>query len=104
MLTTIFRVWPASVVLTLLALALAAVTVYAQLGDTRTASGVINAVSITGSLPGDANRDGVVDVADLKLVIANWAIPVDARADLSRDGFVDIRDLAIVGKYFGQSL
>ena len=104
MLTVMYRLWPVGLMVTLLALALAAVTVYAQLGDTQTASGVINAVSITGSLPGDANGDDVVNVADLRLVMENWGIPVDIRADLNEDDFVDIQDLAIVGRYFGQSL
>ena len=52
--------------------------------------------------PGDANRDGVVDAADLRFVADNMGRPDDPRADLTGECFVDIRDLAIVGRNFGE--
>ena len=104
MLTIIFRVWPASLAVVLLASALAVAVVHAQLGDTQTAAGVINAISTPGQLPGDANKDGLVDGADLRLVTQNLFARLDTAADLNRDGLVDILDLAIVARYFGRSL
>ena len=51
--------------------------------------------------PGDANRDGRVDRHDLRMVVNNWGVPSDTRADLEEDGFTGIEDLSIVGMHFG---
>ena len=48
---------------------------------------------------GDANGDGVVDMADLRLVAA--ALGTSDGADLNDDGLVDVRDLVLVGISFG---
>ena len=104
MLNVVFRVWPASLAVVLLASALAVSIVYAQLGDEQRAAGVINAISTAGLLPGDANEDGLVDGADLRLVTQNWFARLDTSADLNGDGLVDVQDLAIVARNFGRSL
>ena len=51
--------------------------------------------------PGDANGDGVVNVADLRIVAAALGT-THPRADLNNDGIVDIRDLAIVAINLGR--
>jgi plastocyanin len=50
------------------------------------------------SLEGDANCDGIVNLADLALVINNWLSPVDVftNGDLDGDSFVNLADLALV--------
>ncbi|MAE60521.1 MAG: hypothetical protein CMJ49_04090 [Planctomycetaceae bacterium] len=54
-------------------------------------------------LPGDINGDGVVDVADLALVGAQWGTPgldplnADIAPALLGDDIVDVADLALVG-------
>ena len=53
----------------------------------------------TNSLPGDANGDGVVDVADLGVVGANFGL-IDvtfADGDFNGDNVVDVADLGILG-------
>lgn len=51
--------------------------------------------------PGDTNRDGRVDKHDLRMVVNNWGVPSDTRADLDEDGFTGIDDLSIAGMHFG---
>ena len=51
-------------------------------------------------IEGDANGDGVVDGADLRVVAA--ALGASDGADLSGDGLVDIFDLVQVGINFGR--
>ena len=51
--------------------------------------------------PGDANGDGMVNVADLRIVAAALGTS-DSIADLNRDGLVDIRDLVLVAVNFGR--
>lgn len=59
------------------------------------------------AIPGDLNRDGVVNIDDLTLVTSNFgratADATDARADANRDGFVNIDDLTIVTSNFGRT-
>ena len=52
-----------------------------------------------GSLPGDINNDGVVDVYDLNLLLAAWGQtgpPGWIPADINGDGIVNIEDLSIM--------
>ena len=51
---------------------------------------------------GDADGDGAVGLSDLRLIINNFGIPSDTRADLRKNGIVDIEDLAKVGMNFGR--
>jgi hypothetical protein len=50
--------------------------------------------------PGDATGDGVVDLADLNLVLANFGTETD-QGDVTGDGFVDLADLNLVLANFG---
>ena len=50
---------------------------------------------------GDINRDGVVDILDLKIVGARFGQRGQNRADLNGDGLVDIVDLVLVASEFG---
>lgn len=52
-----------------------------------------------GALVGDLNGDGIVNGADLTILLASWGIctdPLDCPADLSGDGVVDGADLTIL--------
>ena len=62
--------------------------------------------STLSTLPGDLNRDGRVDRADLEIVVAAFGTspPADLRADVNGDGQVDVRDVAEVALYFGDIL
>ena len=57
------------------------------------------------SVQGDANGNGIVDIADLRLVAAslNTKPPADPRADLNDDGKVDMSDLTEVAVNFGRT-
>lgn len=60
------------------------------------------------ALPGDVNGDGVVNGADLALVMASFNkrtgdAGFNLAADTNRDGIVDIYDLVIVGLNFGRT-
>ena len=51
-------------------------------------------------IPGDANGDGAVNIADILLVMNLWGPCVDCSADLNDDGVVDILDLLeVVGNW-----
>lgn len=57
-------------------------------------------------LPGDANRDGVVDVGDLGILGAYYGSqgPVNWwRADFNNDGKVDVGDLGMLGANYGKT-
>lgn len=76
-------------------------------GDTKVTSGVVPGLAITGELLGcvievtcsgvfaDLNCDGVVDGADLGLMLGAWGTD-DAAADLNDDGVVDGADLGLL--------
>ena len=51
---------------------------------------------------GDANADGVVNFADLNVVLTNFAQTTD-QGDLNADGVVNFADLNIVLSNFGAS-
>ena len=74
------------------------------------ASDLNNAAMILESLPGDANRDGKVDINDLTIVLTNFGLsgsPLDvtySQGDFNGDGKIDINDLTIVLTHFGQSI
>lgn len=55
------------------------------------------------NMPGDANRDEVVDQGDLNAVLNNWGQTVDRRGsgDLTSDGVVDQSDLNAVLNNWG---
>jgi hypothetical protein len=53
-------------------------------------------------IPGDLNSDGVVNFADLMIVVANFdrAFEYDSRADINGNGVVDIFDIIFVASRF----
>ena len=58
-------------------------------------------------LPGDANRDGKVDVNDLTVVLTNFGQTTGvswSSGDFNGDGKVDVNDLTIVLSHFGSSV
>lgn len=50
----------------------------------------------------DANGDGVVDINDMNMLLAQWATP-GPEGDLNEDGIVDINDLNLVLAAWGQN-
>jgi hypothetical protein len=57
--------------------------------------------------PGDANGDGIVDINDLTIVLANYGktIGMDwSTGDFNGDGHVDINDLTIVLANYGHTI
>ena len=53
------------------------------------------------SIPGDANGDGVVDLRDLLLILANWGPcdpppPAECPGDVDENGTVDTADILLV--------
>jgi endonuclease/exonuclease/phosphatase family metal-dependent hydrolase len=65
----------------------------AQTGNTLEAQ-----IAIEVALPGDVNRDGLVDQNDINAIIAGWGSAADgwSAGDLTRDGLVDVDDLDMV--------
>ncbi|MCL2640609.1 MAG: dockerin type I domain-containing protein [Phycisphaerales bacterium] len=61
--------------------------------------------SVPARLPGDANGDGIVDLADLTILARNWKKPGDwATGDFNGDGFVDLADLTILARNWKKTL
>ena len=54
-----------------------------------------------GSLRADVNDDGVVDIADLRLVAEQLGVSGTTNADINADGIVDVQDLILVANAFG---
>lgn len=60
--------------------------------------------AVLGLLPGDANRDGTVDLLDLSLLASSFNDVGDwADGDFNADGKVDLLDLSLLAQSFGQS-
>ena len=56
------------------------------------------------AVPGDVNRDGKVDIEDLRILLASLGTrpPTDPNADVNGDGQVDILDMVEVARNFGR--
>ena len=52
-------------------------------------------------IPGDVNKDGIVNIQDLTLVAANFGQTGPNSADVNRDGIVNIADLVLVAGVIG---
>ena len=63
------------------------------------------ALTGTAVLPGDANRDGTVDMNDLTIVLTNYGQTGTSwsQGEFTGDGTVDLNDLTIVLANFGES-
>lgn len=71
-----------------------------QILPAQISNSVITVISI---LPGDANRDGQVDVLDLVTVGRHFSQEGDKLpGDVNADGQVNILDLVMVAKYYGK--
>ena len=54
-------------------------------------------------IPGDINRDGVVNLLDLDILGRNYgAIKPDLRCDVNEDGYLNLVDLDILGQHYGE--
>ena len=52
--------------------------------------------------PGDLNRDGHTDQADLGILIADWGCTSDCAGDCDNDGDTDQADLGILLAHWGE--
>lgn len=59
------------------------------------------AVEPADSCPTDLNGDGVTDVADMLLLLANWGACDDCVGDLNDDGVVDVADMLLLLAQWG---
>ncbi len=72
--------------------------------------GVNNPAMILEDLPGDANKDGKVDINDLTTVLAHYGTSGStldvtySEGDFNADGKVDINDLTIVLAHYGDTV
>ncbi|MHC4948654.1 MAG: hypothetical protein ACYTG1_10385 [Planctomycetota bacterium] len=56
----------------------------------------LDVFSIDPCRPGDASRNGLVDVEDILMVLATWGPCAGCRTDLNHNGWVDVGDLLLV--------
>jgi len=73
--------------------------------DAQFISPEIDAVAdVSPRQPGDVNLDGIIDVADLLLVIGAWgaAVPGGPPADFDLNSVVDVQDLLVVISHWGR--
>ncbi|MCC6681286.1 MAG: hypothetical protein IT445_10345 [Phycisphaeraceae bacterium] len=66
--------------------------------------GIIDNIAVSSLwIPGDANGDGMVNLADLQILGDNWQSTTAtwAQADFTGDGVVNLADLQIVGDNWG---
>jgi hypothetical protein len=60
---------------------------------------------VAALIPGDIDRDGVVGVQDLLLLLGAWGLcddnPQPCPADLDRDGMVGVGDLLVLLANYG---
>jgi len=59
-------------------------------------------------IPGDVNKDGIVDVADLTIVSLAYGSlqgepDYNPEADINKDGIVDMKDLSTVARHLGET-
>jgi hypothetical protein len=81
----------------------ATVTVIAD-GATNSPIEVTVTQSAADLIPGDANKDGMVDVGDLGILAANYggSNKTWAMGDFNNDGIVDVGDLGILAANYGK--
>lgn len=68
----------------------------------------LTTIAYAGSIPGDVNNDGNVNILDLTFIASHFGDTVDAsqqpNPDVNGDGIVNIQDLVFVAVRIGQSL
>lgn len=57
----------------------------------------------TGSLPGDINHNGKVDVFDLSTLLSRWGT-ADTACDINKDGTVNVFDLSLLLANWGKNV
>jgi hypothetical protein len=62
---------------------------------------VIEGILPSGGVPGDLNGDGIVNGADMGLLLASWGACSGCDADLNGDGLVNGGDLGLLLSYWG---
>ena len=69
------------------------------------AAGVLGSLWVTIPLPGDANRDGVVNIADFAVLAANFNTRSRgfSGGDFNHDNAVNIADFGLLAANFNQS-
>jgi hypothetical protein len=76
-------------------------TQYAAI-EARSEPATVDGMEIRALVPGDANLDGAVDMADVAILLLNLGGPGQrAEGDFTLDGLVDLADFAIVQRFFG---
>ncbi|MFG0292215.1 MAG: hypothetical protein ACF8MJ_03570 [Phycisphaerales bacterium JB050] len=71
-------------------------------GNSTLDPGAVYTFGAQSPCPGDASDDGIVDLADLNLVLANFGT-ANSAGDANGDGMVDLADLNLVLANFGVS-
>ena len=68
--------------------------------------GGANTITIARALSGDADLDGVVDLSDLSLVVANWngAGKIWADGDFNYDGTANLADMSLLAQNWNAKL
>ena len=82
-----------------------AATVPLETDTTDNTKQLTGVVTVVDHIPGDINRDGVVDISDaaqLGMWWTKYVPPAPAKVDINGDGFIDISDAAILGMNWGQ--
>lgn len=78
---------------------------YKNLVNNGTIATPWNVIRVPPACPGDANRDGVVNFADITAVLNNWNITYPGSTgvgDANLDGVVNFADITSVLNFFGQ--
>ena len=66
--------------------------------------GVVEVNNASDGLPGDVNKDGLVDLKDVVLIrryiVGGWDVTIDADlADVNSDDFVDLKDVVLIRRF-----
>lgn len=66
---------------------------------------LLNPISANDACSADINRDGIVDLSDYSIIVANIfkSAYSDNRADINRDGVVDLTDYSLYVKEFNKT-
>ena len=80
-------------------------TQFASLESPSGFSAPVLSLTLAPNLPGDSNRDQIVNAQDIALISSNWlAKGIGKAGDINRDGIVNTQDIAIVSSNWLQSI